>query len=198
MTRTAYYITHPQVDIDPLVDVPKWGLNDIGKQRVALLVQNLPRAETLGRNIAIVSSNEVKAMETAGPIAEHLNCNLVIDPLMGENDRRATGFLEPEEFELVANQFFANPNVNMMGWESASDAQQRVVERFKVHLIDNPDYDIIFVGHGAVGTLLYCHLAGEKIDRKFDQTGGGGNFYKINMASQNAMTHWQSIESFTL
>lgn len=29
---------------------------------------------------------------------------------MHENDRSATGFLPPPEFEAVANQFFANPH----------------------------------------------------------------------------------------
>lgn len=197
MTGKAYYITHPQVSIDPDIDVPRWGLSDVGKQRVASLVDKLSSNEAKKHELAIVSSDEVKAVETAKPIADFFKCELIIDPLMGENDRSATGFLKPDKFEQVANQFFSNPDENILGWESARDAQKRIVDRFNAHLSDNEDLNIIFVGHGAVGTLLYCHLAGETIDRKFDQTGGGGNFYKIDTSTSSALTHWQPIENFS-
>ena len=46
---------------------------------------------------------------------------------MHENDRSATGFLEPSEFERVADEFFARPTVSIGGWERAIDAQKRIV-----------------------------------------------------------------------
>ncbi|WP_217354275.1 histidine phosphatase family protein [Ruegeria arenilitoris] len=33
--------------------------------------------------------------------------------------------------------------------------------------------DLVIVTHGAVGTLLWCHFAGNKIERRFDQPGQG-------------------------
>lgn len=36
-----------------------------------------------------------------------------------ENDRSSTGFLPPEEFEVVADAFFAQPGVSVRGWETA-------------------------------------------------------------------------------
>lgn len=197
MSGNAYYITHPQVHIDPNIDVPKWGLNETGKQRVADLVKRLGNENNIGSKIKIISSDETKAIETAQPLADGLNAEIIIDRLMGENDRSATGFLPPEQFEQVANQFFANPTKHIEGWESAEDAQKRIVTRYELHRRNYQDYDLIFVGHGAVGTLLYCHLAGEIIDRKFDQTGGGGNFFKIDLVSQRAVNHWQPIEQLS-
>ena len=198
MSGYGYYITHPQVKVDPKVEVPKWGLNEMGKQRVAELAQRLNKEGPAASNFKIISSDETKALETAGPLAADLTCDLIIDPLMGENDRSATGFLPPEKFEHVADQFFANPNENILGWESAFDAQKRIVAQYDIHRCNHPDFDLIFVGHGAVGTLLYCYLAGEKIDRKFDQTGGGGNFFKIDLASQRTLSHWRPIEHLSL
>lgn len=194
MSGKAFYITHPQVNVDPEIDVPKWGLNSTGKQRIDGLAEKLAQESSAATKFTIVSSNETKAIETAEPLANVLSSELIIDHLMGENDRSATGFLPPEKFEQVADQFFANPSENILGWESAGDAQKRIVARYNFHRRNHPDFDLIFVGHGAVGTLLYCYLAGEKIDRKFDQTGGGGNFFKIDMASQHALCHWQPIE----
>lgn len=199
MSGIAYYITHPQVNIDPSVDVPQWGLSNIGEERVNALVQKLKLNKHGDQNFTIVSSNEVKAIETARPLVDYFDCKLVIDPGMGENDRSATGFLDPDTFEDVANQFFKNPDTSIRGWERARDAQNRIVERFQSHLTQTPDKTMIFVGHGAVGTLLYCHLKREDIDRKFDQTGGGGgNFFKIDTKAQIALSHWQPIEDFTL
>ena len=40
--------------------------------------------------------------------------------------------------------------------------------------------DILFVGHGGVGTLLYCHYSKVPISRQFDQPGSGGNFFTLN------------------
>jgi broad specificity phosphatase PhoE len=83
---------------------------------------------------------------------------------LGENDRSATGFLPPEEFERVADQFFANPETSIRGWERAIDAQTRIVRA--VERIESKGPTAI-VSHGAVGTLLYCHLAGKPIDRRW-------------------------------
>lgn len=56
----AYYITHPQVQIDANIPVPEWGLSDIGRARaVAMLDQ--PWVGSIRR---IVSSAERKAIET--------------------------------------------------------------------------------------------------------------------------------------
>ncbi|MEP3196794.1 MAG: histidine phosphatase family protein [Lentilitoribacter sp.] len=198
MSNIAYYITHPQVNIDPQIDVPKWGLSNVGKERVTALVQNLKLSERDNHSFTVVSSNEVKAIETATPLVDYFDCKLIIDPRMGENDRSATGFLEPESFEDVANQFFKNPDTSIRGWECARDAQNRIVDRFQSHIAQSPNETMIFVGHGAVGTLLYCHLTGENIDRKFDQSGGGGNFFKIDTKAKVALSHWQPIEEFTL
>lgn len=197
MSGKAYYITHPQVNVDPKIDVPKWGLNKTGKQRIDSLVEKLVHEPPLASKFKIVSSDETKAIETAEPLANMLSSELIKDPMMGENDRSATGFLPPDKFEQVADQFFANPGDNILGWESAQDAQKRIVARYNFHRRNHPDYDLIFVGHGAVGTLLYCYLADEKIDRQFDQTGGGGNFFKIDLASQRALCHWQPIEQLS-
>jgi len=50
-----------------------------------------------------------------------------VSPL-GENDRSATGYLEPQEFETTANAFFAYPERSIRGWETAQAAQTRIVE----------------------------------------------------------------------
>ncbi|ALA17137.1 MULTISPECIES: histidine phosphatase family protein [unclassified Chelatococcus] len=169
---TAFYVTHPQVAIDPAVPVPDWGLSDRGRARTREAA-GLAWTRRIGR---IVSSTERKAVETATILAEHLGLAVEVREAMHENDRSATGFLPPPEFEATADLFFAHPDESIRGWERARDAQRRIVAAVEGALKgEDGSRDVCFVGHGGVGTLLYCHLAGEAIARRFDQAPGGGN-----------------------
>jgi broad specificity phosphatase PhoE len=52
------------------------------------------------------------------------------------------------------------------------------------------------VSHGAVGTLLYCHLAGKMIDRRWDQPpGGGGNYFRFTLTPPAVSGGWQAIDA---
>ncbi len=188
----ALYITHPQVQIDPAVPVPKWGLSETGRAR-AEATARLPWVRTLGR---IVSSDETKAVETASLLAATAETVVEIDDTMGENDRSATGFLPPPEFEKAADWFFANPHESFNGWERAIDAQARITAAV-LHVLDghDPAVPIAFVGHGGVGTLLKCKLGGTAISRSSDQKGGGGgNLFAFRLADRALTCDWTPME----
>ncbi|MBZ7924088.1 phosphoglycerate mutase family protein [Ensifer adhaerens] len=191
------YVTHPQVQIDPDVPVPKWGLSAVGRERAALTA-SLPWVRSLGR---IVSSDETKAVETAQLLADAAGTTVEIHHDMGENDRSATGFLPPPEFEKAADWFFANPTESFKGWERAIDAQTRIADAIlRVLDVHDPKIPIAFVGHGGVGTLLKCRLLGAPISRAADQKGGGGgNVFAFRLADRavacdwTPMEHWQGM-----
>ena len=159
------YLTHPQVQIDPAVPVPQWGLSPVGRVRT----ETAASANWLANTTQIIASGERKAIETAEIIAAQLGLMIEIREAMHENDRSATGFLKPVEFEVVADQFFAEPHLSVRGWERAVDAQARIVREAEAVLARNRPGDVLFVGHGAVGTLLFCHFSGHPIDRVHDQ-----------------------------
>jgi broad specificity phosphatase PhoE len=118
--------------------------------------------------------------------------------MMHENDRSSTGFLPPDEFEAVADQFFADPDASVRGWETAAAAQSRIVKEIGICLRAHMHGDVLFVGHGAVGTLLFCHLSGLTIDRKFDQgPGGGGCFFEFRSLQDRPISGWRPIEDMT-
>ncbi|WFU74535.1 histidine phosphatase family protein [Bradyrhizobium sp. CB2312] len=184
------YLTHPQVQIDPDVPVPQWGLSPIGRARTEALAQ----ASWLARTTQIVSSGERKAIETAEIIASRLGIMIEIREAMHENDRSATGFLQPAEFEQVADRFFAEPLLSVRGWERAIDAQARIVREAEAVLARNRPGDVLFVGHGRVGTLLFCHTAGHAIDRAHDQPAGGGNLFAFARAGLQVVHGWRPME----
>jgi broad specificity phosphatase PhoE len=185
------YLTHPQVKIDPAVPVPRWGLSDIGRARVDALAA----AGTLAGTTAVISSGETKAIETAEILARTLGTKVEIREAMHENDRSSTGFLPPPAFEEMANRFFANPTISVEGWERAIDAQTRIVGEVEHVLARTFTGDVLFVGHGAVGTLLLCHYAKLNIARTFDQPRGGGNLFCLAQQGRNVLSRWLPMEA---
>jgi broad specificity phosphatase PhoE len=190
MTVHIRYLTHPQVKIEPAVPVPSWGLSDVGRIRT----EALANAGWLSKTTQIISSGERKAIETAAIIAGQLKVTVEVRDAMHENDRSTTGFLAPDEFETVADQFFAEPLVSIRGWERAIDAQLRIVREVERVLARNRSGDVLFVGHGAVGTLLFCHYSGLAIDRAHDQPAGGGHCFTLVKDGRRVLHPWRRME----
>lgn len=189
----GYYLTHPQVQIDPKIPIPDWPLSPLGRQRILYAVDK-PWLATIRR---IVSSEERKALETAGIIGYAIGVQVESRSLMGENDRSATGFLPPQQFEAAADEFFAHPARSWNGWETADDAQARIAEAVGEVLIEHDgNRPILFVGHGAVGTLLKCRIGDRPISRREDQPPGGGNVFAFQLGARKLLCDWTPVERF--
>ncbi len=191
----ALYVTHPEVVIDPNVATPRWGLSSVGRARAErfanhVLVRGLTR---------LVSSTETKALELAAVLAAGCGAPVDSGDKFDENDRQSTGFVPSARFEALADAMFAHPDESAEGWETARDAQHRVVGAFNEVLArHDATKPIGFTGHGAVGTLLKCHLGGLKIARSEDQRRighpGGGNVFAVRLSDRKLMTDWIPME----
>ena len=186
-----YFITHPNVVVSRDVPVPRWPLSELGQRRMrAGLRQPWVRDIT-----SIYCSTEQKAIDGAEILSAHLRVPFTQVHELGENDRSATGFLPPDEFERVADEFFAKPSISVRGWERAVDAQARVVKAVE-RIGEKATGVVAIVAHGAVGTLLYCHLAGEPIARRWDQpANSGGNYFRFTLSPRAAHSWWQPIDA---
>jgi len=189
----VHFVTHPEVVIDPAVPVTEWRLAPRGLERMRLAAAQ-PWAQGL---TAVWSSAERKAAEAGAILAAARG--LACRPLaaLGENDRSATGYLPPPEFEATADRFFAEPGTSVRGWERASDAQRRIVAAVGDALAAGPgEGDVAIVAHGAVGALLLCHLEGVAISRSRDQPAtGGGNRFAFEAATRRLVQGWMRIEA---
>ncbi len=186
------YITHPNVAVDAGTPVTRWGLSAEGRRR-ALAMLRQPWIPAIGR---VVSSDETKAIETAQLLADHVGVEVEVRRGVGENDRSATGFVPPDEFELLADAFFASPHASVRGWERAVDAQARIVAGLADLVEHDGGVDVAVVGHGAVGTLWYCHLTGSPIDRRHDQP-GQGHYLTVDRADGTVVHPWRPIDVVT-
>lgn len=185
---TIYFITHPEVIVDPALPVPQWHLSDKGVARMT----QFAASDMMGAVKAIWSSGETKAIEAAEILGLRNELDVSVMQALHENDRSATGFLPPAEFEQVADAFFAQPHESVRGWERATDAQDRVRAVFEMIVAGDHTGDIAIVAHGAVGTLLLCHLNAVPISRAFDQP-FQGHYWAYDIDTQIVLHGWREI-----
>jgi broad specificity phosphatase PhoE len=185
---TVFFVTHPEVRVDPAVPVPRWGLSEAERARMAGFAA-LPQVSGV---TSVWSSAETKAVEAAAILADRLKLTAVIDERLHENDRSATGFLPPPEFGRVADAFFARPQESVRRWERAVDAQTRVTAAVGALLARANPGDVAIVAHGGVGTLLLGRLLGEPIDRKRDQP-FQGHVFAFDRKTSVVLHAWRPI-----
>jgi broad specificity phosphatase PhoE len=190
--RLVYFITHPEVVIDPQIPVPRWPLSQRGRERIGILLTK-PWISTIG---AVYCSTEQKAIDGAQLIASHLQLPYHTNHDLGEIDRSATGYLPHDEHMATAEAFFANPYQSIRGWERAIDAQQRITHAItRILHQDEHAGTLVIVSHGAVGMLHLCHLQQRPISQREQPPGMHGGCYYCFDATSNELVHsWQLID----
>lgn len=189
---SLYFITHPDVVVDPAIPVPEWTLSPHGRRRMQMLLRQ-PWVKGLR---AIWCSTEQKAIDGAEIIGHAVGITPQRLGALNENDRSATGYLPKAEFEATADIFFANPDQAIRGWEKAVDAQNRIMQAIATIVAATPaTHDLAIVSHGAVGALLLCKLKQCPISRAQDQPGnGGGNYFCFDTDTYSPRHEWRPIE----
>ena len=182
------FISHPEIIVDQARPVEDWSLSSQGKARA----QCFSHSAVLKGVTQIWSSAEKKAQDTAAILSKTLDVKVQTDRLLGENDRSATGFLPPDQFEAAADAFFANPDQSFNGWETAREAQARIVDATTKITAEHKKGDIAIVSHGAVGTLLFCHGANVGIDRRYDQP-HQGHYWIADIPDLTPQHGWRAI-----
>jgi len=190
MSKLVYFITHPDVQIDPERPVPKWSLSERGLSRMrAALSLSWIRDLT-----AVYASEERKAIQGAEVLAHALQLRVQTRAALGEVDRSSTGYLPHAEHELTADELFARPGVSARGWETANAAQARIVSAVTALVAaDGSSGALAIVSHGAVGAFLLCHLAALAIDRTHDQPGSGGGSFFVFTRGMKLVQGWQRL-----
>jgi broad specificity phosphatase PhoE len=146
---------------------------------------------------SVYCSAEQKAMDGAAILAAHLSLDSVVVEALGENDRSSTGYLPRDEFLATAARFFARPDESVRGWETAREAQRRIVDAVDTILAnDGGTGNVAIVSHGGVGTLLLCHLKGCPISQDEGQLGtDGGCYYCFEARSKSLLHDWRRIDA---
>jgi broad specificity phosphatase PhoE len=191
-----HYVTHPEVQILPDVPMATWTLSEQGTQRARGLAK---RVSALAIRGPVFTSPEVKAEQTAQILADALDVGVELTPGLAEIDRSATGFLPEPDFWATYHDFLSSPAVSARGWETAVEAQRRVVKTVDALLAES-DSDLLLVSHGGVGALLLAQVTGVPIQRVNDQPQQGCYFrFRVDgqpVADGTLEQGWQPYESF--
>ena len=193
MSRLVYFITHPDVVIDPIIPVPRWPLSERGLARMRRLL----RQPWIAQLEAIYCSTEQKAIDGAAILGDATGLPFHQLAALGENDRAATGYLPAAEFQRTADEFFARPHESIRGWERAADAQTRIVAALDDIARRAPGTGpIAVISHGGVGALLMCQFKRVAISRAEEQPGtSGGNYFVCRMPDAILVHGWTPIDT---
>ena len=153
--QTLVLVKHSLPEIDPAVPASKWHLSEEGRRRARKLGEKLDRYEL----DVIVSSIELKAMETAEIASGLLKTPMVIVEGLHEHDRSNVGFLEKERFEQSVSHFFARPADLVFGDETADQVHDRF-SKAVYQLSDRfPRLNMAIVTHGTVISLFVSRIS---------------------------------------
>lgn len=192
--KTVYVITHPEVVIDPNVPVPHWPLSEKGKGRM----RGLLHAPWIKNVTAVYSSDEQKSIDGAMMIAHSSGVKVAKVSTLGEVDRSSTGYLPQEKHDLNARLLFDQPHESVEGWETAIEAQYRMVTTiYRILEFDKTPGPIVIMTHGAVASFLMSHLKRKRISLE-DAPGmaGGGGIFSFDATTHNLLSDWQNIDDF--
>lgn len=192
----ALYVTHPEVILDPAEPATRWHLSERGRERAAAFA---PSAAMQPISL-LIASPEIKTMETAELLTAGER-EIVVGAKTFENVRTSTGVVPATEFETLMDLLYAHPQDSAAGWETLAATEARIVSAVRAELEQYAGRcPIAFVGHGTVGTVLKCHLAGRKPTRDEDQrrmaAAGGGNVFAFSLPEMRLLTDWVAMEDF--
>lgn len=152
---TMYFVTHPEVIIDPSLPISLWDYSERGAARLEKILKKI----WIKSVDAIYSSNEPRATKAAQTIADQLGYRLHVLEELGDVDRSSTGFVPQEEFTKLMEEFYAHPDTSVRGWEKATDAQTRVHNGIRKILTLSPTANhIALVSHTILANLLMCTM----------------------------------------
>jgi len=156
--RRLFLIRHAAPAKNPAVPAREWALSPTGRADAERLAEMLtpfaPAVIIPNVPAAIIASDELKAQQTAQPLADRLGMSVEVIPGLHEHERRTVGYLDDETFQATMARFFAEPDTLVFGEETASQALKRFTRAVEDTLARHPEGDIVIVTHGTVMSLF--------------------------------------------
>jgi len=156
--RKLILIKHAAPQVTPGVPPSRWRLSERGRELCAPLAEKVAEhAPTV-----IISSEEIKASETAQRVGEALDVPFETAPGLHEHDRDGVPHLRSAEFISLMELAFRKPDDLVLGRETASQAEQRFAVAVETALAKHPQGNVAIVSHGTVIALFVAKRSGQK------------------------------------
>lgn len=154
--RRLILVKHGRPQVDPATPPASWPLSDEGREAAVALAEKLKRFDP----VAVVSSAEPKAVETALAMARALRLPASQDPGFGEQRNETGGFLDQVVFEALVEEMFRNPARLVLGEETGEAARLRFAEALDRQMALHPAGALMVVAHGRVISLWAAEVLG--------------------------------------
>lgn len=182
------YMVHPEVVVDPDLDMETWRLSEFGRDQAASFASDAVLDDT----VRIISSTERMAKETAGIIATSRDLEVEIYMGLHEIDRSSTGYLDPDMYDRAVAQVYAQPDERIRGWENARKAQERVASHAMAAAFSKaPEGDVLIIGHTHVGAFFYCALA--DLPLSIEYMPEQGMVFAVDLVTDQIVHGWQPV-----
>ena len=153
--RKLHLVRHSRPVIDPAQPALAWHLSPSGSRLSVLVAERLATAEV----DAVVSSVEPRAEESGRIIADRLGVPFRTAEGLEEQHRDGAWLESEEEFRAAVAGFFAEPDRQAFGPESADAAHARFAAALdRVTAADSGDLAV--VSHGRVISLFVARANG--------------------------------------
>jgi len=135
----------------------QWRLSDEGRRRCEPLADRLAAYDL----VAIVSSEEPKAVQTGQIVAEALGLTFETVPGLHEHERGVVRDLgSREEFQAQVVRLFEHPGELVLGHETADQAHARFAGAVAHVVQEHPAGNLAIATHGTVMTLFVARTNG--------------------------------------
>lgn len=149
-SRRLILIKHARPAVEADVAPEEWVLSEAGKVASATLAERL-RPMGVG---AVYCSFEPKAEETARIVGEKLGVRVEAAEGLEEHDRSNVPMMRTGEFISAIAQFFREPDLLVLGQETADEAGERFNEAIDGVMRKSEAQTVAVVTHGTVIALF--------------------------------------------
>jgi broad specificity phosphatase PhoE len=140
-------VRHSEPARDPAVPAEEWPLSNEGRRRWNALAERLAAFSP----VALLTSPEPKALETAQLVAPRLGLGVDVEDGLRETGRRTVGWLPPDDLDGGVRALFDRPDEIVFGEESGAHA----LARFQAAVADVPEPAVVVTD----GTILSLFAA---------------------------------------
>lgn len=167
MTKYLILVKHSVPEITEDRPANTWKLSEEGRLRAQRLAEELKSFEPE----IIISSDELKAKETAELVASQLSLDRQTLPGLGEHNRSNTPYLSHDAFQASIRDFFREPDRLVFGNETANQAHARFYQALHSILNEHRNKNVVVVTHGTVISLFVSRLTGSSDLQLWNQLG---------------------------
>ncbi len=153
MKQIRILLRHAETEPVQNIPVQRWKLTQKGTEQA----RRLPELEDFKEVDAIITSTEEKAIQTATPLAEKLDLDMI--HLAGLCElHRGDIFLTNEDYHEGVKHTLSTPETEWRDWEQGYEALTRFQDT--MNQIGTKSSKVLVVSHGLVLSLFFAKLLG--------------------------------------